>query len=112
VGPADGRRPEWAPITEPRDPFGPPVADAVPLTLVAGAGHWMMGSVDWHLMGSLLAGSLPGTFIGSYCAIQVPERALRLLLATVLLLVAGKLASDESKASSPALTALTKQEPH
>jgi hypothetical protein len=91
---------------------GSDIAHAVPLTLVAGAGHWMMGSVDWHLMGSLLAGSLPGIFIGSYCAIQVPEKALRLLLAAVLLLVAGKLAIDESKASSPAMTAFTRQALH
>jgi uncharacterized membrane protein YfcA len=38
--------------------IGSDIAHAVPLTLVAGTGHWMMGSVDWHLMGSLLAGSL------------------------------------------------------
>jgi uncharacterized protein len=54
--------------------IGSDIAHAVPLTLVAGTGHWMMGSVDWHLMGSLLAGSLPGIFIGSYCAVRVPRR--------------------------------------
>src|SRR5215470_9318034 len=56
---------------------GSDIAHAVPLTLIAGIGHWMMGSVDWHIMGSLLAGSLPGIFLGSFCAIRVPERALR-----------------------------------
>lgn len=45
---------------------GSDIAHAVPLTLIAGAGHWMMGSVDWHIMGSLLAGSLPGIFVGSH----------------------------------------------
>jgi uncharacterized membrane protein YfcA len=91
---------------------GSDIAHAVPLTLVAGAGHWIMGSVDWHLMGSLLAGSLPGIFIGSYCATRIPGEALRLLLAVILLVVAGKLAVDKWKAPSSVMTAFTKQAPH
>ena len=74
---------------------GSDIAHAVPLTLVAGVGHWAMGAIDWHLMGVLLIGSLPGIVIGSYLATRVPETALRLLLATTLILVAGKLASGE-----------------
>ena len=52
---------------------GSDIAHAVPLTLVAGLGHWMMGSVDWHIIASLLVGSLPGIFVGSYFAIRVPS---------------------------------------
>ena len=52
---------------------GSDIAHAVPLTLVAGAGHWALGAVDWHLMGVLLLGSLPGIVIGSYCAVRVPQ---------------------------------------
>jgi uncharacterized protein len=74
---------------------GSDIAHAVPLTLIAGAGHWAMGAIDWHLMGVLLIGSLPGIVIGSYFATRVPEMALRFLLAMTLILVAGKLASDE-----------------
>jgi hypothetical protein len=74
---------------------GSDIAHAVPLTLVAGIGHWAMGAIDWHLMGMLLTGSLPGIVIGSYFATRVPETALRLLLAATLILVAGKLASSE-----------------
>jgi uncharacterized protein len=74
---------------------GSDIAHAVPLTLVAGIGHWALGSVDWALMGVLLIGSLPGIIIGSYCAVRVPETVLRLLLATVLILVAGKLGINE-----------------
>ena len=33
---------------------GSDIAHAVPLTLIAGLGHWMMGSVDWHIITSLL----------------------------------------------------------
>jgi len=62
------------------------------LTLVAGIGHWMLGSIDWHLLGSLLAGSLPGIVIGSHVSVRVPDAVLRFTLAATLLLVAGKLA--------------------
>ena len=44
------------------------------------------------MLGSLLAGSLPGIIIGSYYSVRVPETVLRVILATTLLLVAGKLA--------------------
>ena len=74
---------------------GSDIAHAVPLTLVAGIGHWALGSVDWALMGVLLIGSLPGIIIGSYCAVRVPETVLRLVLALVLILVASKLVFNE-----------------
>jgi len=90
---------------------GSDIAHAVPLTLVAGIGHWAMGAIDWHLMGSLLVGSLPGIVIGSYCAVRVPETALRLVLAATLVVVAGKLASDEWHSSSSVLTAFTQSAP-
>ena len=84
---------------------GSDIAHAVPLTLVAGIGHWAMGSVDWPLMGVLLTGSLPGIIIGSYCATRVPETALRLLLAATLVLVAAKLSSDEWQKAVPLVAA-------
>ena len=43
------------------------------------------------LLVSLLIGSLPGIALGAHFAARVPERALRGLLASVLLLVGGKL---------------------
>ncbi len=84
---------------------GSDIAHAVPLTLVAGIGHWAMGSVDWALMGVLLIGSLPGIVIGSYCAVRVPETVLRLVLASVLIVVAGKLVFNELHLLSPASVA-------
>jgi uncharacterized membrane protein YfcA len=86
---------------------GSDIAHAVPLTLIAGTGHWLMGSVDWHIMGSLLAGSLPGIFVGSYFAIRVPERALRLVLATTLFVVASRIAYDQTNAASSIFTAVS-----
>jgi len=84
---------------------GSDIAHAVPLTLVAGLGHWALGATDWHLMGVLLIGSLPGIVIGSYCAVRVPETVLRLTLAATLILVAGRLASTELNISAATATA-------
>ena len=86
---------------------GSDIAHAVPLTLIAGTGHWMMGSVDWHIMGSLLVGSLPGIFVGSYFAIRIPERALRLVLATTLFVVASRIAYEHATAASSIFTAFS-----
>ncbi|HLI20524.1 MAG TPA: sulfite exporter TauE/SafE family protein [Stellaceae bacterium] len=70
---------------------GSDIAHAVPLTLAAGAGHWIMGSIDAHILGSLLVGSIPGIVIGSYVAVRVPDAALRFTLAAVLAIVGGRL---------------------
>jgi uncharacterized protein len=70
---------------------GSDIAHAVPLTLIAGTGHWLLGSVDWPMLGSLLCGSLPGIFIGSHFAGRVPDRVLRPILATTLVVVGSKL---------------------
>jgi uncharacterized membrane protein YfcA len=70
---------------------GSDIAHAVPLTLVAGIGHWLLGSVDFQVFGFLILGSVPGILLGSYAAIRVPERALRLVLAATLIAVATKL---------------------
>lgn len=88
---------------------GSDIAHAVPLTLIAGGGHWLMGSVDWHIIGSLLAGSLPGILLGSFCAVRIPERALKLVLATVLFVVAGRLAYEHATSASSVFTAFTRR---
>ena len=88
---------------------GSDIAHAVPLTLVAGIGHWMMGSTDWQLLGVLLIGSLPGIAIGSYFAVRVPETALRLLLAGILILVAGRLGVEQWRSSAPNLAAVSER---
>ena len=64
------------------------IAHAVPLTLVAGLGHASIGSVDWDLLLKLLAGSLPGIWLGTQLVNKTPERLIRSLL-TVLLACAG-----------------------
>lgn len=90
---------------------GSDIAHAVPLTLIAGTGHWALGAIDWHLMGALLIGSLPGIAIGTLCAIRVPETALRLMLAAILLVVAGKLGTEQWRTVSSNVAAVTKAAP-
>jgi uncharacterized membrane protein YfcA len=70
---------------------GSDIAHAVPLTLVAGGGHWYLNSVDWALLSPLLMGSLPGIALGSTLAGRVPESAVRTALALVLAVVGLRL---------------------
>jgi uncharacterized membrane protein YfcA len=70
---------------------GSDIAHAVPLTLIAGIGHWMMGSVDFTLMGALLVGSIPGVIVGSLFASRASDSVLRPILAITLLVVSVRL---------------------
>ena len=70
---------------------GSDIAHAVPLTLVAGLGHAHLGTVDFGLLGSLLVGSLPGIAIGSALSARVPDGLLRSGLASMLVIIGGKL---------------------
>jgi uncharacterized protein len=70
---------------------GSDIAHAVPLTLIAGIGHWILGSVDTVILASLLTGSIPGVVVGSWMTIRIPDRFLRLALAAVLFIVGGRL---------------------
>lgn len=70
---------------------GSDIAHAVPLTLIAGLGHWLLRSVDWTLLVSLLSGSIPGIILGSLVASRTPDGVLRPVLASVLVLVGVKL---------------------
>jgi hypothetical protein len=60
------------------------LAHAIPLALVAGAGHLLMGHVDFSLLGLLLLGSLPGVWLGAHFGGMLPDRVLRIAIAVVL----------------------------
>jgi uncharacterized membrane protein YfcA len=70
---------------------GTDIAHAVPLALVGGIGHWIIGGVDWTLLASLLAGSIPGVIVGSLLSSRAPDAWLRPALAAVLLVSGLKL---------------------
>ena len=67
------------------------IAHAVPLTLVAGLGHASLGSVNWPLLALLLAGSLPGIYVGSHFLLKTPDRVVRSLLSVLLAYAGAKL---------------------
>ena len=67
------------------------IAYAVPLTLVAGMGHASLGSVDWPLLAKLLAGSLPGIWLGSRLMRHTPDRVIRSILSVLLAWAGTKL---------------------
>jgi len=70
---------------------GSDIAHAVPLTLIAGIGHWFLGSIDVALLISLLVGSIPGVIFGSYISARVPDKVLRPVLAGTLAVVGARL---------------------
>lgn len=69
--------------------IGTDIAHAVPLTLVAGLGHLGLGNVEFPLLGSLLAGSIPGVIIGSRLSIKANHGYVRKAIAVMLALVGG-----------------------
>lgn len=70
---------------------GTDIVHAIPLTVLAGTGHALMGNVDLTLLGALLAGSVPGVLIGSHYSSKAPEAVVRPAIAFVLVLVGLKL---------------------
>lgn len=79
------------PLMATRRLVGTEIAHAVPLTLVAGLGHAGLGNLDWHVLGFLLLGSLPGIVLGSHLSGRVPDGVLRPCLAVMLLVIGTKL---------------------
>ena len=69
---------------------GTDLAHAIPLTALAGLGHWQLGNVNFTLLGSLLIGSLPGIWLGSHASAKIPDKILRPLLAALLMLIGFK----------------------
>ena len=70
---------------------GTDIFHAAALLWVAGVGHLVAGNVDLHAMAWLLLGSIPGVLLTSQLTLRLPGEALRLGLATVLILSGIKL---------------------
>ena len=75
--------------------IGTDIAHAVLLTLalIAGLGHFQLGSVDTDLLTWLLLGSIPGVYIGSRLSQLMQEKTVRIILASILAGVSFKLIS-------------------
>src|SRR3954470_21597779 len=70
---------------------GTDIFHAAALLWVAGFGHLVSGNVDLRTMMWLLTGSIPGVLLSSQFTPHVPDRVLRLGLASVLMLSGIKL---------------------
>ena len=80
---------------------GSDIAHAVPLALIAGTGHWLIGDVDLNLLVSLLLGSIPGVIVGSLLSTRASDKLLQPLLAIVLALSAWQLGMKAFAAEKP-----------
>jgi uncharacterized membrane protein YfcA len=78
------------PKMPPQRIVGSDIAHAVPLTLMAGVGHSLLGTIDLHILVSLLCGSIPAIIVASIASARTSETAVRVALACVLLLVCAK----------------------
>lgn len=70
---------------------GTDIFHAAALLWVAGASHLLHGNVDLGAMAWLLLGSIPGVLVASQVTVRLPDRSLRVGLATVLTLSGVKL---------------------
>lgn len=70
---------------------GTDLMHAIPLACIGGAAYWLMGTIDWALLGWMLAGSVPGVLLGSHWASRVSGGILRPMLAVLLSLTGVKL---------------------
>ncbi|MEH6504475.1 MAG: sulfite exporter TauE/SafE family protein [Cycloclasticus sp.] len=75
-----------------RSIIGTDIAHAVPLTAMAGLGHLQLGHIDFNLLFSLIIGSLPAIYIGTMVGEKLPEKLLKYMLASILLLIGAKFA--------------------
>jgi uncharacterized membrane protein YfcA len=66
---------------------GSDIAHAVPLTLLAGLGHSVLGTIDLHILVSLLCGSIPAIVVASVASARMSDTIVRVSLGVVLLVV-------------------------
>lgn len=70
---------------------GSDIVHALMLVGVAAVGHLGIGTINLPLLKALLIGSIPGVWLGSRMTALVPEKTLRPVLGTTLLLLGYKL---------------------
>ena len=63
------------------------MAHAIPITAIAGIGHANLGTVNYILLLSLIIGSLPGIYLGSHVGGLIPDKIMRMILASMLLVI-------------------------
>ena len=66
------------------------IVHAIPLAVIAGLGYLFAGMVNWWMLVSLLAGSIPAVLLGGALSAKVSGRLIQIALALVLLVAAVK----------------------
>ena len=66
---------------------GSDLAHAVVITGIAGLGHASLGTVNYELLMFLLLGAIPGIWLGTRVGFRLPDRALRPVIAGLLLFI-------------------------
>ena len=67
------------------------IAHALPVALIAGLGHVFLGQVNFHVLGALLIGSIPGVLIASRLTLRLPAQVTRVLIGLVLAIVSERM---------------------
>lgn len=70
---------------------GTDVVHAVPLTFIAGLGHFWIGNVNMTMLGELLVGSVPAVVIGSLLAHRLSDTWVRPILSVILVFAGYRL---------------------
>jgi hypothetical protein len=70
---------------------GTDIAHAIPLTLLAGVGHLLLGNVNVELLLNLLVGSIPGIALGSFASTHAPDKIVRFAVSLMLAVVGAKM---------------------
>jgi uncharacterized membrane protein YfcA len=67
------------------------IAHALPITVIAAAGHAVLGHVNLRVLACLLVGSIPGVIFATRAAIRLPPQLTRTLIAIMLAVVSERL---------------------
>ncbi len=70
---------------------GTDLVQAIPLVTSAAIGHLLFGDFQLGLTGSILAGAIPGAFLGAHFSSRAPDHLIRPALVVVLLASGAKL---------------------
>lgn len=75
---------------------GTDLVQAIPLVATAAFGHFLFGGLHLSLTASLIAGSLPGVYLGARLSAKAPDHVIRPVLMMVLVASALKLLGVDS----------------
>ena len=70
---------------------GTDIVHAIPLTILAGAGHAFLGNVNYVLLGNLLLGSVPGIVLGALASTYAPDKIVRSAISVMLAVIGVKM---------------------